>query len=158
MLELQLIVIGWTLLSGVLLGFVFDGWRAGRAILHPGRLATSLGDLFFWLLATVTVATALLVSTAGEVRGLYLLSSAIGFMGQQGLVSKHIQRPLQSGLKTIFRCLGQGAVKLGLPVWVPIQYLLRQGVRGRQKGKAIGRAVIRTIKRKIALFTTKKRR
>ena len=114
-------VVGWTLLCGIGLGLVFDLWRVCRVILHSGRLATSLGDLLFWLLATAVVAAVLLAVTYGEVRGWYLLSSALGFILYQELISKHIQRPLRRGLLVLVRSLVRVAVWLGLPVW-PVSY------------------------------------
>ncbi|NMA55677.1 MAG: hypothetical protein GX952_07110 [Firmicutes bacterium] len=156
MLELQLMIIGWMLVSGILLGFVFDVWRACRAILHPGRLASSLGDLIFWLLATVTLAAVLLISTYGDVRGGYLLCSAAGFMVQQRLISDHIQQSLQQVLRVLFRWLVRLATWLGLPVWLPLKFVFQQGKAVNKKRKMVGRALKRLIKRKLALFSRKR--
>lgn len=156
MLELQLTVVGWTLLCGAGLGLLFDIWRACRAVLHPGRLATSLGDLLFWFLSAATVATVLLSANHGELRGWYLLSSALGFTAYQELISRYVQRPLRRLLRGLFRVLLQVAVWLGLPVWLPLKFVLRQGAAGGRKGKKIGRAIGRLIKRKLAFFSRKK--
>ncbi|HHV06686.1 MAG TPA: hypothetical protein GXX69_00525 [Firmicutes bacterium] len=156
MLELQLTIIGWTLLCGIGLGFVFDSWCACRAILHPGRLATSLGDLVFWFLAAAIVAAVLLSANYGELRGWYLLSWALGFAIYQELISQYLQRPLKRFLTALFRFLLRMAVWLGLPVWLPLKFVIRQGKAGGRKGKKIVRTIGRLIKRKLAFLNRKK--
>ena len=125
MLELQLMVVGLTFLCGTGLGLVFDIWRACRVVWHSGHLATSLGDLLFWFVAAAIVAAVLLFANYGELRGWFLLSSALGFALYQELISPHVQRPLRRFLRLLFACFWRLAVWLGLPVWLPVKFVIR---------------------------------
>ncbi|NLG85776.1 MAG: spore cortex biosynthesis protein YabQ [Firmicutes bacterium] len=157
MLELQLTVIGLTFLCGVALGLVFDIWRACRTLGHFQCLVTSLGDLLFWFIAAVIVATVLLSINYGEVRGWFLLSAALGFALYQEFVSPHVQQPMRRFLRFILAGFRHVAIWLGLPVWLPVRFVIRQGAAGSKKGKKIGRALKRLIKRKLEFWHKKNR-
>jgi spore cortex biosynthesis protein YabQ len=155
-LELQLIVMGLTFLCGLSLGLVFDIWRACRYLWHSGRLATSVGDLLFWLVAAVTVAVVLLFANYGELRGWYLFSLSLGFVCYQEMLSSYMKRPVQRFLHFFFTGLKRLAIGLGLPVWLPLRFIVRKGAAGGRKGKKIGRALARLIKRKLKYWNRKK--
>ena len=57
-----------TLVTGCVLGLLFDFYRIGRGVLRPHWMITSLADLLYWLLATIIVFIALIMGNWGEVR------------------------------------------------------------------------------------------
>ncbi|MBP2645140.1 MAG: yabQ [Firmicutes bacterium] len=66
-----------TMVTGMLLGIVFDFYRVVRGILRPRWFATAVTDLVYWLLATVLVFLALLAGNGGEFR-FYVLLGLLG--------------------------------------------------------------------------------
>ncbi len=134
MLELQLTIIGWTLLCGIGLGScsIVGVLVAPFCIRAPSYFARRSCLLF---LAAAIVAAVLLSANYGELRGWYLLSWALGFAIYQELISQYLQRPLKRFLTALFRFLLRMAVWLGLPVWLPLKFVIRQGKAGGRKGK-----------------------
>ncbi|HMM22193.1 MAG TPA: spore cortex biosynthesis protein YabQ [Selenomonadales bacterium] len=86
-----------TVVTGCLLGLLFDVYRIGRGVLRPHWVITSLADLLYWLLATAIVFVALLLGNWGEVR-LYV------FIG------------LLTGVLLYYRLLSRSAVRLMIAV------------------------------------------
>ena len=136
-LELQLTVVGWTLLCGIGLGLVFDLWRVCRVILHSGA----------WLprWAIFSLASGNCRGGGGVISGdlwgsarLVLAELSFGFILYQELISKHIQRPLRRGLLVLVRSLVRVAVWLGLPVWLPLKFVLKQGAAGVERENKLG--------------------
>lgn len=76
----QLILFALMVTLGIVLGIFFDFYRAIRAIAEPGKTFTIIGDIFFWLIATVLVFTVLMWQTWGEMRGYVLIGLLLGFI------------------------------------------------------------------------------
>lgn len=57
-----------TILTGILLGVLFDCYRVLRGAFKPKALMTWLADLLYWLVATAVVFVALVFSNWGELR------------------------------------------------------------------------------------------
>jgi len=64
------------LTTGWLLGFLFDFYRVLRGMHKPRGIATAVGDLLYWLIATVCTGGALLYSNGGEIR-LYIFLALV---------------------------------------------------------------------------------
>lgn len=62
----QLATLMITLVTGALLGVLFDVYRIMRGIWKPRWFLTSLGDLVYWLLATAIVFVALISAIGGK--------------------------------------------------------------------------------------------
>lgn len=157
MLELELTTLGWTLACGAGLGFVFDFWRACRAVLRPGWIVTSAGDLIFWLVAVLLAAGTLILANYGQVRLYVFLSLAIGFLLYQFLLSPLLRRPLRWLIRAVFRGLERLGQGLLLPVRLPLNLVLSIGRTGARGGRRLGRAALRLFWRKLAFLRPKKR-
>lgn len=148
-----------TVFCGLLVGLLFDGYRVLRGILNPKTLFTDVGDLIFWVVSTMVVFTALLLTNWGEVRVYVFLGLIIGFSVYVKLLSRHITYVLiktwrVSGMmyrwiaKLIYTILWQPALWLigiiTLPFfWIyrnPCRYLIN---RSHAMGKRYKDAVIK---------------
>lgn len=65
---------------GIVLGVIFDFYRALRGIAEPGKLLTIMGDIIFWLIATALVFSVLMWRTWGEMRAYVLIGLILGFL------------------------------------------------------------------------------
>lgn len=76
----QLILFALMVTMGIVLGIFFDFYRALRVIAEPGKAFTIIGDILFWIVATVLVFTVLMWQTWGEMRAYVLLGLLLGFV------------------------------------------------------------------------------
>lgn len=65
---------------GMILGIIFDFYRALRGIAEPGKIITIIGDIAFWLIATALVFAVLMWKTWGEMRAYVLIGLLVGFI------------------------------------------------------------------------------
>lgn len=68
------------ILLGIPLGMCFDVLRVIRLLIRHGKLAAALEDIFFLLLWTGALICFSVVLARGELRGYYVLGSALGFL------------------------------------------------------------------------------
>lgn len=76
--QLQAMIL--TIAAGMLLGLIFDFYRAVRGLARPRRWLTNVGDLLYWLVATAVVFAALLLGNWGELR-LYVFLGLLAGVG-----------------------------------------------------------------------------
>ncbi|MDK2784641.1 MAG: hypothetical protein PWQ41_294 [Bacillota bacterium] len=157
MLENELTTLGWTLACGAGLGFLFDLWRAYRAVLSPGWIVTSLGDLIFWALAALMVAGALLLINYGQVRMYIFLSLGLGFFIYQVLLSPFLRRPLRQFVRLSYRWAGSALRALILPIWFPAAFGINLGREVMAGGRRAGRKFVRLVRRKIELIRPRRK-
>lgn len=76
------------LLTGAALGLVFDVYRVLRGRARYNHIVTSLGDLLYWVLATLLTACVLFFTNGGEVRVYVLLALISGAVLYFRLISR----------------------------------------------------------------------
>lgn len=76
-----------TIVTGLVLGILFDFYRVFRMITRPKKFLTCLGDLVFGLLATVAVFFVLLYSNWGEFRLYVFIGMIMGLFLYYNLLS-----------------------------------------------------------------------
>lgn len=81
-----------TITTGILLGVLFDGYRVLRGTFNPKVLTTWFTDLLYWLLATVIVFFALVISNWGELRFYVFLGIISGVVFYYRLLSLYTIR------------------------------------------------------------------
>lgn len=74
----QLIVFMYTILTGALVGFVYDIYAGCSHVLRLGKNGLALGDLIYWLVVIPLVYALLLRYNQGEVRFFVLLGLGLG--------------------------------------------------------------------------------
>ncbi|GMA99114.1 spore cortex biosynthesis protein YabQ [Pelosinus sp. IPA-1] len=97
----QVITFLITIATGILLGVLFDGYRVLRGTFRPKVLTTWFTDLLYWLLATVIVFLALVISNWGELRFYVFLGIISGVVFYYRLLSLYTIRLFSVVIKLI---------------------------------------------------------
>lgn len=108
-LDLQLYAVLVMVLAGVTLALLFDVYRGARGALDPGPFATAIGDIIYWLVATVIVIVALVFSTWGEVRIFVPVGIAVGALVYRWLAGDAVSRFSRWSLGAIGRAVIAGS-------------------------------------------------
>lgn len=120
--------------TGAVLAFVFDCYRVTRNSLKLRRFATAIGDLFYWLLATVVVFLALLKGNWGEIRFFVFLALFSGAGLYFRFLSVFATAFLGKTARTIGKVLRITGVVISYllirPVMLPMRWLYRRVISG----------------------------
>ena len=100
-----------TILTGIILGVVFDFYRVMRGVFRPHWIVTSVTDLFYWLIATAIVFVVLIAGNGGEVRFYVFLGLVAGVVVYYRLLSKSAIRIIIWLLRCVVRAFN-GTKKL----------------------------------------------
>lgn len=98
-----------TIATGILLGALFDCYRVLRGTFRPKAIMTWVTDLLYWLIATMIVFLALVVSNWGELRFYVFLGIVSGVILYYRLLSLYAIRLLLAiirlikGIVTLFK-------------------------------------------------------
>ncbi len=90
-----------TIATGITLGVLFDCYRVLRGTFRPKVLVTWVTDLLYWLVATVIVFIALVISNWGELRFYVFLGISCGVALYYRLLSLWVIRVLSFVIKLI---------------------------------------------------------
>lgn len=114
-----------TVVTGALLGLVFDFYRILRGLLRPPWPVTAAADLVYWLLATVMVFVALLFGNWGELRLYVFVGLAAGVLGYYRLFSRQAIRLLVGLLRLTAKAARMVRAVVALVVVRPLAVLAR---------------------------------
>ena len=121
----QIMTFIMTMVTGVVLGLLFDGYRVLRGTFNPRKGMTWFTDLLYWLIATGIVFISLVFSNWGELR-FYVV---IGIVSGLGLYYKWLSLwaigLFSSGVKLIIVGLGFIEKMLIFVIWRPMKYCIR---------------------------------
>lgn len=92
-----------TIATGIVLGILFDCYRVLRGTFRPRCLTTCLTDLLYWLVATVVVFLALVISNWGELRFYVFLGILSGVGLYYRLLSVYAIRLFAGAIRLIKR-------------------------------------------------------
>jgi len=112
----------------MVLGLLFDLYKAARYYRRPSRRETHLGDLFFCLFALAGTFALLMVSNYGEVRGYVFLALTLGAW-IYGFSAATVLRPYIYGSVRLARgtvLAASRALGLLLRVFLPLRRPLRR--------------------------------
>ena len=102
----QIWIFSITILTGILLGILFDGYRVLRNNCKPREIWTWFTDLLYWLLATAVVFTALIASNWGELRFYVFMGILSGLGIYYSWLSLYAIRLFTSGIRLLIRSVG----------------------------------------------------
>ncbi len=102
----QILIFSITILTGILLGMLFDCYRVLRNNCKPREIWTWFTDLLYWLLATVVVFTALIASNWGELRFYVFMGILSGLGMYYSWLSLYAIRLFTSGIRLLIRSVG----------------------------------------------------
>jgi spore cortex biosynthesis protein YabQ len=114
-----------TILSGMLVGLLFDGYRVLRGIINPRVIITDIGDLIFWLVATLLVFGTLLFVNWGEVRLYVFVGLTIGFALYVRMFSKPIIFVLCKTWRACVVCSRFCYTVFEKLIWQPLGWIMR---------------------------------
>jgi len=124
------------IITGALLGVLFDFYRIMRGFVKPRWYITSVGDLVYWLLATVIVFGALLIGNWGEVRVYVFFGLAAGVAGYNRWLSRPTLKVLIQTSRFTIKTINKARrlvdfilVKPGLFVWKAVTKFISKFVR-----------------------------
>jgi len=120
-LKLQFSMFLIMILTGVVIGFLYDFYRALRGITRPRSLATNLGDALFVILLGVVVLGALMFGNWCDLRFYAAVGLTLGFLMYMALVSSLVLSIYRETLTAV----GRGALKLVRAVTAPLRAVWR---------------------------------
>ena len=115
----------YTLLTGIILGIIFDFYRVVRGVCRPHIWITSLTDLIYWLIATVLVFIALLMGNSGEVRLYIFMGLLLGVVLYYRLASHVVIYLVLRTLKIVRQIMRKGYWLVFKGIYSPLKYFLR---------------------------------
>lgn len=125
--------------TGASLAFVFDCYRVTRRSLRLRWFATAVGDLLYWLVATVAVFLALLKGNWGEIRLFVFLALFSGAGLYFHFLSVYAAAVLGKAARIIGKVLriSKAVVQYLLvrPVLIPLRWMTRQLLSGGRRLK-----------------------
>jgi len=122
--DVQLYQFSIMLLTGMILGVVYDGYRTFRLMTRPGAAATLIYDTLFWVLATGLMLAAVFYASWGEVRAYVFLGAATGALLYFKLASPLILRLFRWGWRTCARIAQLLARVYNYGVVLPLRFVL----------------------------------
>ena len=124
-LQVQLVTLGAMVLSGNVLGVVFDAYRVVSREVRLHRFVLSLLDLLYWLAAAVLVFRVLYETNLGEVRLFVFLGLLFGISMYFAFFSRWTILAVRWSIE-MFRRLVRFTIKMfDLLIIRPIRFLIR---------------------------------
>ena len=121
----QVVTFLMTIMTGILLGVLFDCYRVLRGAFNPKAFVTWLADLLYWLVATAVVFIALVFSNWGELRFYVFMGILSGLVMYYNWLSLFVIRLFSSGVRVLIA--GLSVVKkifIGVVIR-PVVYCMR---------------------------------
>jgi len=103
------------LIIGILMGVLFDIFRALRWNSKPKRTLTYLEDLLFWIIIAIMYFMLLVKTTDGVLRGFVFIGSFIGSTLYYLILSKYFLPILIKTFKLIFEMISEIIKIIGYP-------------------------------------------
>jgi len=102
----QIVTFAITVVTGMVLGMLFDCYRVMRGAFALTKVITWFTDLLYWLIATTVVFVALLASNWGELRFYVFIGIISGLGVYYNFLSRHAIRLLYIIVRLIIRIAG----------------------------------------------------
>ena len=97
----QVLTFVTTIITGLLLGALFDCYRVLRGTFNPKAVITWFADLLYWLIATAVVFIALVFSNWGELRFYVFIGILSGLGLYYNFLSLYVIRLFASAIRLI---------------------------------------------------------
>lgn len=110
-----------TIITGIAIGILFDFYKVIRGLTRPRKAFTYLGDLAFWIIATLVVFFMLLIGNWGEIRFYVVIGVFAGTALYMKFFSKGFLR-LLSGLILVVKKIIRFIIKVLGTIWLIIVY------------------------------------
>lgn len=124
----QVLTFVMTIVTGMLLGGLFDCYRALRCRFKPKTFMTWLADLLYWLVATVVMFIALVFSNWGELRFYVFIGVLSGLGLYYNWLSVYAIRLFLGGIELVSKMLQLIRIIFNSVFIKPIFYFVRMVV------------------------------
>ena len=101
---------------GLILGGMFDFYRAFRYFSKPKKILTAIEDLLFWLIITSIIFIFFLNKTDGIIRGFVILGFIIGYIFYIKVISKYSYFLIRKILELIFGLISEIIKIISYPI------------------------------------------
>lgn len=148
----------FTVVIGIMAGFLYDIYRLLRYKYRLKRIASDFADLFFWLIITLVVFTLLLLGNKGEIRLYILLGLILGaFLYMRFLSSRAtaVMLKTSSFFKLFFSKMGKPFYFVFTLAGYPFRFLFGMVFKNKYV-KRIGVKLQLVLKKFFTLFRVKK--
>lgn len=95
----------YSILSGILIGVLFDIYRIIRGVEEPGKIVTAIEDLLFWILTAIIIFVFMMYTNYAYLSFNIFVYIAMGIFLHFKLFSKTFIKILNSVLKYVFSLL-----------------------------------------------------
>ncbi len=112
-------------ITGIVLGILFDTYRVLRRRFRPPWLVTSLTDLLYCLLASAIAFTALLASNWGELRFYVYIALLVGIIAYYRLVSQYVMKFIMALLLLITKLCRLTKLAVAFTIIKPVVLVTR---------------------------------
>lgn len=91
MIAIQVYNFGWTMLVGLIMGIIFDFFRALRRKGNTKNIMVYIQDILFWIIIAIIIIVSSFIINDGELRGYMLLGYLLGTTFYVLLFSKYVK-------------------------------------------------------------------
>ncbi|WP_077368915.1 spore cortex biosynthesis protein YabQ [Anaerosalibacter sp. Marseille-P3206] len=154
-IKVQLYIFLTLFYGGLIIGLLFDIYKAFRYFIKPNKLKTFIGDLLFWIMVVAITFYILIKSSFGELRGYLFVGLCLGVFLYIKILSKIIYPLCIKILKFIFIIL-ERLYKILLLPFSFLKTILRPFINKNKKVKQACKQGIKNMKKNLKLISTKK--
>lgn len=105
MIQSQVYVFLWSILTGAILAFIFDLFRVARRCGKAILLIVCIQDILYFIIVAFIIIMSSFITNDGELRGYMFLGYALGIMFYLLLFSKLVVKVLSLVLDTIGKAI-----------------------------------------------------
>lgn len=92
-----------TIITGLVVGVMFDIYRVIRGLNSPNKIMTAISDILFWILAAVTTFVVFLYTNNGDIRYYTFVGLLLGLYIYFKLISRRFINVLSSLVYFVFK-------------------------------------------------------
>ena len=154
-IDVQLYIFLTLFYDGLIIGLLFDTYKALRYFFKPNKIVTFFEDLLFWIIIVAVTFYFLLRSSAGELRGYNFVGIILGVTLYMYTLSKLIYPLLLKVFRIIIKIFEKFYKILLLPFTL-LKVMLKPYINKFKKIKQASKESIKDMKKYFKLISTKK--
>lgn len=154
-INVQLYIFLTLFYGGLVIGVLFDIYKAFRYYIKPNKTKSFIGDLLFWIMVVAITFYILLKSSFGELRGYIFIGLFLGVFLYINILSNIIYPLFIKILKILYLLFSKVYKILILPFSV-LKVMLKPFINKLKKIKQASKESIKDMKKYLKLISTKK--
>lgn len=154
-IKVQIYVFLSVFYGGLIIGFIYDIYRAFRYYLKPKKVATILEDFIFWIVVVIITFYMLIKSNFGEIRGYVFVGIFLGVYIYLKVLSKLIYPLLIKILKVLYVFFNKIFHVVLYPLSL-IKKLLMPHINKVKKVNSVSKETVKNMNKYINIISKKK--